>query len=70
MTYNHFSMDNTEGYDAVQIASLNAMFLDACGEMGIDPCDPDGTDNYENVMQNLGERILADYDVSRGMDRR
>jgi hypothetical protein len=62
--YKHFTDENTEGYDAVQLDILNRMFREACDEAGVDPCDPD---TNESLLDHLAEKTLSDYDTSRGL---
>lgn len=63
-TYQNYSTDNTDGYNAVQLAILNQMFRDECVERGINPCDPDSDENF---LEYISERVLRAYDTSRGL---
>lgn len=51
-----FTADNTEGYTASELSTLNAMF-ERAGGFRLDPID-DGDEH-----KRLCERVLADFDA-------
>jgi len=58
-----FTLDNTEGYSAADLAVLNARFAEVCAAEGIDLEDPD--DSYgdaNDFMQHLAGLVLAEFD--------
>jgi len=58
-----FTLDNTEGYSAADLAVLNARFAEVCAAEGIDLDDPD--DSYSDTndfVQHLSERVLIEFD--------
>lgn len=58
MTIIRYTDDNTEGYSAADLATLNAEFDRACMELDI---DPDAAD--KSMLDAVAERILAAYDA-------
>jgi len=60
---NYFRDDNTEGYSAADLANLNDLYRAMCAAEGIST--EDGEDDRADHRQNLGERILAEFDAGR-----
>jgi hypothetical protein len=56
---NRFTDDNTEGYTAADLITLNARFAAACQAEGIDADDADADKSH---LDAISERVLADYD--------
>lgn len=55
-----FRDDNTDGYDADELAQLNTLFAEFCATEGVDPDDAD-----KSHLDRIAERVLAAYDDIR-----
>jgi hypothetical protein len=62
----HFRRDNTEGYDAADLAALNAAWtrITAHGAPGEDEDDI----GVRSMLNHWGEQLLAAYDAGRRGD--
>ena len=57
MEMEHFREDNTEGYNADQLAELNRRFDAEMDKLEMNELDD------ESLIDNIAEHILADFDA-------
>lgn len=65
MTTHRFTADNTEGYSAADLDTLNVEFKRACMELDID-----ADDTNKSLLDAVAERILAAYDARNDASER